>query len=188
MSEEFTFLLDHLADESRPVRALNLAPLSDLPRALLPRLRAACQAFAPPRRLELVHVMVEQAEANIHLCFHTVFRECLTYADAQVRRLAVEGLWEDERPSLVSPLLTLLTADPAVEVRAAAAISLGRFMLMGVLGEISDGYAAQVKSALTAAWNRPGETTEVRRRALEALAYLNEQVLYALMDLSLIHI
>ncbi len=182
MSEELEFLLDQLADGSRPARTLNLAPLSDLPRGATPQFRTAWLGLGAQRRQELVGAMVEQAEVNIHLNFHTIFRECLADADAQVRRLAVEGLWEDERTSLVAPLIALLAADPAVEVRAAAAISLGRFVLLGVLGEITDAHALQVEQALQAAWSRPGEVNEVRRRALEGLAYLNDANIYELMD------
>jgi hypothetical protein len=91
-----------------------------------------------------------------------------------VRKVAIDGLWEDERPTLISPMVRLLAEDPASEVRAAAAISLGRFVLLGVLGEISDSYGERAEQAMRAAWARPGETAEVRRRALEGLAYTDE--------------
>jgi HEAT repeat protein len=99
-----------------------------------------------------------------------------------VRRLAIEGLWEDERTSLVVSLVTLLAEDPAAEVRAAAAASLGRFVLLGVLGEIRDSYALQAEQALRSAWKRPNEANEVRRRVLEGLAYLNDLSVYDLVD------
>jgi HEAT repeat protein len=182
MSTELEFLLDQLADASRPARTLNLAPLSDLPRGAAPQLHTAFRVFGAPRRLELIAAMVEQAEADIHLNFQTVFRACLSDADAQVRRLAIEGLWEDERTSLIAPLVALLAADPASEVRAAAATSLGRFVLMGVLGEIAESQAAQAEQSLRTAWGRPGEVNEVRRRALEGLAYLNDAGIYASVD------
>ena len=80
--------------------------------------------------------MVEQAEADIQLNFHAILRSCMEDAEAEVRRLAVEGLWEDERPTLVHPLLGLLRDDVEPDVRAVAATSLGRFVLLGALGEI----------------------------------------------------
>jgi len=184
MHEDFEFVLEQLADESRPVRTINLAHLSDLPRDLAEHFRGAWPGFSPERRLELVSSFVEQAEANIHLNFHAILRDCLADTDAQVRRLAVEGLWEDERPSLVKPLAMLLAEDPAVEVRAAAASLLGRFVLLGVLGEIAEVHAVHAEQALRTAWFRPREVTEVRRRALEGLAYTSDPDISDLIDVA----
>lgn len=170
MSDDLEFLLAQLADDSWPVRTMKLAHLSDLPRAAVVQFQDAWQTFGRERRLELITTLVEQAEANIHMNFHAVLRACLTDADPRVRKQAIEGLWEDERTSLVAPLVTLLSTDPEPDVRAAAAISLGRFVLLGALGEIADASARLASDALHAAWNRRGESAEVRRRALESLA------------------
>ena len=184
MQKEFEFTLEQLADESRPVRTINLAHLSDLPRDLAEHFRGVWPGFSPARRLDLVSSFVEQAEANIHLNFHMILRDCLADTDAQVRRLAVEGLWEDERPSLIDPLVTLLAEDPAAEVRAAAASLLGQFVLLGALGEIDEVHAVRAEQALRTAWFRPREVTQVRRRALEGLAYTSEPDVHGLIDVA----
>jgi hypothetical protein len=182
MVEDLEILLAQLADESRPMHAINLAHFSDLSREQARRFCARWIGLTPPRRLELVKTMVDQAEANIHLSFHAVLRECLTDADAQVRRVAVEGLWEDERTNLIPRLAALLAGDPVPEVRAAAAVSLGRFVLMGALGEIPEPVAYQAEQALLTAWYRPLEVTEVRRRALEGLASTPDLAVQDLID------
>ena len=174
MTDDLQLLLQQLADEARSVRATSLAGLSDLPRAEAAEAFAALAALSPRRRVEVVTVMAEQAEVNVHLHFHAILRECLTDVEAAVRKIAIDGLWEDERPTLIAPMARLLAEDPAAEVRAAAAISLGRFVLLGVLGEISDSNAERAEQAMRAAWVRPGETVEVRRRVLEGLAYTDE--------------
>jgi hypothetical protein len=174
MSEDLDLVLRQLEDQTRRIRTINLTSLSDLRRDQAMAVHAAMKGFSPHRRLELVSAMVEQAEANVHLNFLAILRECMTDAEASVRKAAIDGLWEDERPALVTPLVRFLNEDPAAEVRAAAAISLGRFVLLGVLGEIGDSYAGCAEQALRAAWARPGEGTEVRRRALEGLAYTDE--------------
>lgn len=171
MSEGLIAFLEVLADESRPVRSINLAELSDLTRSQLATFRAAWDGLSPSRRLELVSHMVEQAEANIHLNFHAILRTCLQDEDARVRQLAIEGLWEDEKTNLIQPLVDLLNGDPSVEVRAAAAMSLGRYVLLGVLGEIAEAPARLAEAALQAAWDRHDEPIEVRRRVLESLAF-----------------
>src|SRR5665811_2070258 len=88
--------------------------------------------------------------------------------------MCIRDRWEDCKPDLVSPLVSLLEGDPSTEVRAAAAISLGRFVLMGELGEISESAGSQAAAALRAAWFRPQEVNEVRRRALEGMVYTDE--------------
>jgi HEAT repeat protein len=187
MSDELSYLLEHLADESRPVRSLDLTHISDLTRDELGEFRAVWGGLAPARRLELMTVMVEQAEANIQLNFHAILRACLVDEDAQVRRLAVDGLWEDERISLVQPLIALLAADPAPEVRAAAATSLGRFVLLGVLGDIAEEPGRAAEEALHAAWYRASEPIAVRRRALEGLACTNAAGIHDLINSAYYH-
>ncbi len=161
-------------DETRLIRAFNLTSLSDLRRDQAAAIHAAMKGLSPHRRLDLINAMVEQAEANVHLNFRAILRECLADTEASARKAAIDGLWEDERPALVTTLARLLSDDPAAEVRSAAAISLGRFVLLGVLGEIGDTHAERAEQALRAAWSRRGEETEVRRRALEGLAYTDE--------------
>ncbi len=175
-------LLQQLADESRAVRTINLVGLSDLRRHEAAAVYTTLSGLSARRRLEVVRAMTEQAEANVHLNFLAILRECLADSEPEVRRLAIDGLWEDERPNLIVPLARLLAEDTSAEVRAAAAISLGRFILLGVLGEISDSYAQSAAQAMRAAWARPGEVTEVRRRALEGLAYTDEDGIEELIE------
>lgn len=174
MTHDLDLLLQQLADENRAVHTIKLAGLSDLPRSAAATVYAALARLSARRRLDVVRAMTEQAEANVHLNFLAILRECLADSAAEVRKVAIDGLWEDERPTLVAPLARLLAEDESPEVRAAAAISLSRFVLLGVLGEISDVHAQRAAQAMRTAWSRPGEVVEVRRRALEGLAYTDE--------------
>lgn len=182
MTDALTTALEHLADESRPVHAIDLTQLSDLGRNQVQAAHNVWQGLNPSRRCELMTALVEQAETNIQVNFHALLRACLADPDARVRKLAIEGLWEDEKINLIQPLVALLAADEAADVRAAAAISLGRFVLLGVLGEIGDEPAQAAEDALRAAWYRAGELNEVRRRALEGLAYTNAASLRELIS------
>jgi HEAT repeats len=182
MLEELELVLGQLADETRPVRSIDLSRLSDLPRAEAARFDSAWIRLSAARRREAVRTMVERAEANIHLNFHAILRECLSDSDGQIRKLAVDGLWEDEKPNLIRRLVTLLANDPVPDVRAAAATSLGRFVLLGVLGEVTEAAAHQAERALRVAWARVHEPTEVRRRVLESLAYAADSAVCDLIE------
>ena len=181
MSNKLTACLELLADESRPARTIDLTDISDLSRSQVAEFHTAWNSLRPARRVELIAVMVEQAETNIHLIFHAALRACLNDSDALVRQLAIEGLWEDERVNLVPPLTDLLAHDPSAEVRAAAATSLGRFVLLGVLGDIAEGPAREAEDALHSAWQRSGEPVSVRRRVLESLSHTDTADVHAMI-------
>jgi hypothetical protein len=184
MREDLEFVLGQLADETRPVRSIDLSRLSDLARTEVACFDLAWAGLSTTRRLEVVQAMVERAEANIHLNFHAILRVCLSDSDGQIRRVAVDGLWEDEKPSLIGPLAMLLAHDLVPDVRAAAATSLGRFVLLGVLGEISEATVHQAENALRAAWARAQEPNEVRRRVLESLAYTADPTVCDLIEMA----
>lgn len=174
MIEELHRILQHLADEERPLRLALLYTLSDLRRDQLPEVEAVWGRLSPERKRATLRALVELTEATIEVDFTTLFRFCLEDEDAEVRLLAIEGLWEDEDTRLVGPLVRLLRDDPRPAVRAAAASSLGRFVLLGELGEIEASVGATAEQALLEVYFTPGESVEVLRRVLEALAYSSE--------------
>ncbi len=124
-------------------------------------------------RRKVMRILVESAEANFEMDFGALFRYALTDPDDEVRFLAVEGLWEEEDAWLVAPLIRLLLNDPSDDVRAAAAMSLGRYALQVELGDLDEERAQAVARALLAVIDDPEELVEVRRRAVESIAYLD---------------
>jgi HEAT repeat protein len=118
--------------------------------------------------------LVESAEANFELDFNALFRVTMEDEDDQVRTSSIEGLWEDEGASLVAPLAGMLRRDAAMSVRAAAAAALGPFMLLAELEELDQRHGQLIRSALMEAIDNPDEHVEVRRRAVESIAYLGE--------------
>jgi HEAT repeat protein len=131
-------------------------------------------------RQRLVALLMGIAEADFEVDFGTVFRIGLQDADAQVRTTAVEGLWEDQDVRLVPPLIERLQ-DEAMHVRAAAATSLGRFVLLGELGKIRPDPFSRAYEALLAVCQDVNERYEVRRRALESLSYVDTENVVALI-------
>lgn len=127
------------------------------------------------RRREVVGVLVNSAEANFEFDFNALFRVMLLDEDGEVRTLSIEGLWEDEGITLIAPLVRILRHDLVASARAAAASSLGRFVLMAELEELDERHAKLIRSALLAATQNRGEALDVRRRAVESLAYWGEE-------------
>lgn len=174
MDEELRRVLRHLADEGRPLRPSVLYALSGLGSAELAEVQEAWQRVSTDRAQAVLRALVELTEVMVDADFVVLFRWWLGDKDAEVRLLAIEGLREDEDAALVGPLVRILRDDDQPVVRAAAAASLGRFVLLGELGEINAAVGARAEQALLEAYFSRRETLEVRRRALEAVAYSSE--------------
>lgn len=173
--EALDILLDELHENPAMPAQASLYYFSNLESKDMARVRQVWMCLPVALRREMIARLVELAEADFEVNFGLVFRMGLDDEDAQVRAAAVEGLWEDEDVFLVSSLAIRLREDADVAVRAAAATSLGRFILLGELGKIRpDPYAQAYETLLTACQN-VNEHAEVRRRALESLAYTSTE-------------
>jgi HEAT repeat protein len=171
MGDQITQLIQALRDGtgSLPARK-QLETMSKLPADDQAALREAWPAIAVETRLHLLTVLADVAESDIALDFGAVFRLALEDNDEETRLAALEGLWDDDDEALAPRLIQLLNADPSVAVRAAAAMNLGRFAMLGELEEIDPNTAGLVRDALLSVIRSPVEDTEVRRRALEAVS------------------
>jgi HEAT repeat protein len=178
-------LLDALLDELRestdmPAQA-SLYHLSSLEAEHVVRVREVWPGLPVELRRRLMTRLVELAEADFEVDFGAMFRLGLEDQDAEVRVAAVEGLWEDEDVRLVPLLAGILRGDEAVSARAAAATSLGRFVLLGELEKIRREPQTMAYETLLAACRNPEEDMEVRRRALESLAYVCNEIVAELI-------
>ena len=134
------------------------------------------------QKRRILQGLVDITDASFLVDFGAAFRLCLGDEDASVRALAIHGLWEDRDWHLASILTRLLREDPAVEVRAAAAMVLGNFVLQGELQDQGQARAARVCEALFEALDPIAEPSEVQRRALESLAYASDSRVPALIE------
>ena len=154
-----------------------LRALSDLDGEKLTAWRDAWNALPANRRVALTEHLRDLADEDIEVEFRPLFRHGLNDADERVRLASIEGLVEDELPSLIDPLIGLLRDDPSETVRAAAAESLGRFVQAGELQKINQTRRDQVYAALMRALLLTASMPEslVHRRALESLAFVNNE-------------
>ena len=182
MLTDFHKLLQQIGNTASRLSLSSLYHLSRMDRAELQLFQEAWPSIAAQRRRQIITFLVEIAEASFEVDFNQVFRFCLGDEDEQVRESAIEGLWEDEDPALIGLLVGLLRDDPSVSVRARAAISLSRYVLLGELDKLRTRYAAQVVEALLNTIRSPLEDSEVRRRAVEAIAYSSEQSVRGIIE------
>jgi HEAT repeat protein len=171
MLSDFEELLQKIGDTESRLSISSLYNLSGMDRAETRLFQRAWPSIAIERRRQIINFLVEIAETSFEVNFGQVFRFCLGDEDEKVREAAIEGLWEDCDTALISPLITLLRDDPSISVRAGAAAALGRYVLLGELDKIKARRLARVQEALLETIRSPIEDLEVRRRAVEAIAY-----------------
>ena len=154
-----------------------LRALSDLDGEKLATWRDAWNALPANRRVALTERLRDLADEDIEVEFRPLFRQGLNDVDERVRLASIEGLYEDELPSLIDLLIGLLRNDRSEVVRGAAAKSLGRFAQAAELEKINQTRRDQVYAALMRALLLTASAPEslVHRRALESLAFVNNE-------------
>jgi len=166
--------LRELNDRSKPLVSSRLANLSNLSKEGLKLFLETWDRMDTERRRQIVSHLVELADENCKLNFDDIFFVGLQDADEVVQAKSVEGLWECESRSLIDRLITLLREDSKESVRAAAATALGKFAMLAELGKLRPEDGAKVESELFAVIDHPKEKSEVKRRAIEAIAPLSQ--------------
>ena len=179
---EFVSALARLRDGSKSISTSTLFSLSDLNRQELQHFAATWTSLTVDRRRQIVLAMGELAEENIEADFNRLFRYLLDDEDAQVREHAINGLWEDEDVSLINPLIGAMRSDAAARVRAAAAESLGRFVLLAETKHVPTERGVQIGEALLAVIRNAGEDELVRRRAIESIAYRGDETVRDIIE------
>jgi len=164
-----------LEDPTRLIPSIELDVLSDLTTTDLGRFQATWSNLSRERRRSLLSNLVEVAEDHVDAYFAPIYFWLIDDDDPKVRAQAIEGLWEDEDVRLINPLIRRVKSDDAAEVRAVAAASLGRFMLMSELDQLDPTVARRIENTLHTAFSGAESDITVRRRALEALAYSSQE-------------
>jgi HEAT repeat protein len=167
---DFSEVLESLRSPGKEPSNVMLAELSNPSADELQQFGAAFKGLDAKRRLKIMQTLVEMAEDNVELSFDDVFKQSLRDDDESVRATAIEGLWENEEPSRIRVLIGMLEHDKSEKVQAAAAIALGKFVMLGVEQKLRDTYNESMQKSLLTALNDPVSAIEVKRRALEAIA------------------
>jgi len=133
-------------------------------------------------RLRMITLMNEISEEHVDYDFKPVLRWALADADADVRQRAIDGLAEEDNPRVIAPLLHILTNDPQPATRSAAALALARFCEYAALEELAPTHVAPLVDGLTAALASNNDTPEVYRRIIEALGWVADANIDALIE------
>ncbi len=171
----FRQFIEIIADPAAPVSGAPFHEASDPSPSELAEFARICEGMHEERRLEVVAAMVEQAEENLELDFTSIFRQCLQDDDDRLVQLGIEGLWEQEDRWLVAELVGLLRSERGAQVRATAALALGKFPALAQEGKLQPQDGELIYRVLMDFLEDEIEELEVRRRCLEAVAPFNTE-------------
>jgi HEAT repeat protein len=148
--------------------------LSVLDGADLDRFREVWAALPAGARARLIVALRGTAEERLRLDFTALNHLALEDADPQVRLAGVRSAIEDRSPALLNKLLELVSSDPSVEVRFAAAEDLARFTLLGELEDLEPEVTTDLKKRLLNVVRDQNQAARVRGSALAALGYFSD--------------
>jgi HEAT repeat protein len=168
--------LQQLADSQQTLTHKLLRTLSGLDRTGLVAVQRVWPTIPDTRRRQITTSLVGMAEDDAELDFVDILRICLADTDAEVRAVAVSGLWETNDQTFIDPLINMLRSDPSAQVREAVAELLGHFGMLSVDKQVR-GRGKRLLAALLDTFHSkddPTNTEEVRRNALESAAFFSE--------------
>ncbi|MDQ7024796.1 MAG: HEAT repeat domain-containing protein [Anaerolineae bacterium] len=156
--------------------------LSGLSSSEMARLKPVWDALDPTYCRILMQMLVDASESNFELNYAAIAYANLNAKQAEVRQAAIELLWEDESESLLNRLIEIVQQDAHVLVRAEAAKSLGRFILLGELGNLSEDKTNHAQDVLLNILQQDSVAVEIRCQALESVANCTRKELIALIN------
>jgi HEAT repeat protein len=147
--------------------------------------------WTPERVLEIVDRMVALCDEQPDVEFEAIYKQAMQHASSVVRLSALKGLEESSDRALIKPLADMLTTDPSVEVRAAAAVPLTYLSAMAQAGKLGVKDEVVLTRILYDVLEDEREIQTVKLKALEAVSVFGGERLvpfiesaFALPDLS----
>lgn len=161
-------LLQALDRGDEPLAA-DLPALSALDNQATARVGRRLDKLPAERRGSVFQRLAAISEDIGYYDFTSIFRLGIADPEERVRVAALDGLWEVQDRWLLRALLEILETDPSASVRALAAQSLGRYVVMAEFEELTTAEADRLREALRRCILRFGEDLGVRSAAVEAL-------------------
>src|SRR5438132_6233874 len=178
----FESAISELGNPNKKLSATQLAGLSNLEPDQLATFAELWEETTPDRRLALVSDLADLIEDNIELNFDSLFKLALEDPEPAVRAAAITGLYEYEGTDLIPVLAVMLIGDPQSEVRAEAAVGLGRYAIAAEFDRLNEEDTTAVRKALTESAEDEDEEDIVRAKAIEALGVLSDQASQELIE------
>jgi HEAT repeat protein len=152
-------------------------------------------------RIQLLNRVVE--DRDYFTDYLPVLQDFLDDEEAEVRKLAITGLWDYPEPGMIEALLDKAENDPNEGVRCRAIVTLGRYIFEGMIADYDfdwgdlteivredelpqEGFL-QVKEFLLGLYRNQARTLDERRFAVEALSFLTDPEIFEIIEEAYAH-
>lgn len=157
----------------------------------------------PPKeeRIALLKRIVDTLDYTTD--YSVVLRDYLDDPEPEVRRLAIQGLWDYPDPEFMSRLLAVAKDDPDGQVRCQAVVTLGRYIYEGEmasydfdfeplgettrLDELCKEDFLKVKEFLLGIYRDDNRNLDERRYAVEALSFCHDDEVLGIIEAAYTH-
>lgn len=124
-------------------------------------------------QIQIIASIYDLSEENSDLNFEKIFKLGLKSSDESLIYASLEGLWESDGHDTLRQLILLAHKTLSPHVKGTIMTHIARFIVLGIDGKINSTMLENVHTLLKTTYNNHEESTEVRRRALESLAYFD---------------
>lgn len=159
-----------LTAEDTPISISHIYRLSDLPQEELAQFVARFPSLPVERREALARHMADISEENFQVDYSLLTPYLLQDPSAEVRKAALDALWDSSNISLIDLIIRTMETDPSMEVRTVAAATLGHYVLMAQWKELPPRIEKPIVDALLRQLNQPNPNPSLWRVALESFA------------------
>ena len=171
-------------EDAETIPYSTLSELSGIDKSDAQELTEYLNFWNPEQIRDLYARLTSLIEGDLQMEFDSIFIEGLDSDDDVTRSLSVTGLAESTHQSLLRILLRMLRNDDSEDVRIAAALGLARIATLAHEDKVPPRQAVDLQAMLTESFNDELETSDVRRRALEALAIFQGEAIEAYIEIA----
>jgi HEAT repeat protein len=174
--------LDVLLSNKSNYKDRDLVNLSDLNEEDLNLFIDYWLNFDTIKRIEVLKKLTEISEHNLEVDFDIIFKLCLEDTDAEIRSIAIDGLWECEDRHLLDVLCKIMENDVSTEVRSSAALGVGKFATLCQNGKMLFKDQDRIIYPLLGVVEDMSEDLEVRRRAMESVSIFDTEEVHDIIQ------
>ncbi|VAW43603.1 hypothetical protein MNBD_CHLOROFLEXI01-3992 [hydrothermal vent metagenome] len=166
--EPFDTVLDEIL-HAEPLPIHQLYRLSDMAAEEWAAFEGGLAALPDERRQVIVRHLADISEDNFVVDFSPIFVHCLADGMPDVRRAALDGLWDSTDLKLIPTMTQLMQSDADGEVRTAAAAALGHYLLLAEWGQLPEHILPSLVETMLTEYDNVETAVSIRRVLLEAV-------------------
>jgi HEAT repeat protein len=174
-------IIEALLDKDTLFPPAYLHRFSDIEDADIDKLRKIWNDVPVMRRQTIMDDIEELGESDYVLSFENFGLFALHDEDPKVRETAIRCLWDYDSRVAMRQFIQMLENDPVTEVKAAAALALGKFIYLGEIEEIPEKVFNDIEKLLLNKINS-SDSVLIRRRALEAMGFSSRKEVVKLIE------